>query len=194
MFGLIFFAIAIGLCIVLKVVVFIMKAALEGYHIFAALATFVLVMVIAFVVVIFVEPTQVEENEPKQQTHISSSVDTETDEEHEFDGSSKYSPYVMWVDDFIKEIETDFNAAKAKYDGKWVSLIGVVKEEITGGSVCGYSLGPLSEELDNGMRFVFWCADGPYSNMDSIIQCFRGVVLEVSKDTTYIHVGEKVSS
>ena len=97
-------------------------------------------------------------------------------------GSSKNNPYVLTVTELVKEIETDINTAKAKYNGKWVKITGEITDTSSGGGIYGYYLyGKRITTGYSGLRIICWCDNGPYSG--SVLgdtQTFLGQIREIT--------------
>lgn len=97
-------------------------------------------------------------------------------------GSTKEKPLVITTDELAKEIEADIDAAKAKYNGKWIQITGKISDTSDGGVVYGYYIyGESSTTGYRGLKIICWCEDGPYSgSVMGDTKTFLGQILEVS--------------
>jgi hypothetical protein len=71
-------------------------------------------------------------------------------------GSRSKYPLVVTVEEFVYEINSDIDAAKDKYNGKWIEITGRVTDysRYNGGSMSGYYL--YGEYGKEGLRIVCW--------------------------------------
>lgn len=53
-------------------------------------------------------------------------------------GVNKEHPFVITASQFAEEINTDIDAAKEKYNGKWVKITGEITDTSDGGVAYGY--------------------------------------------------------
>lgn len=97
-------------------------------------------------------------------------------------GSSRSNPIVITVAELANEINSDVEAAKDKYNGKWVRITGEIIDTSDSGTSYGYYLyGKSALTGYSGLRIMCWCGDGPYSgNVIGDTQTFTGKVLEIS--------------
>ena len=101
-------------------------------------------------------------------------------------GSSFGYPFVVTVDEFACEIKADVNAAKDKYDGKWIKITGKVTDysRYSSSSLNGYYLqGKYDKE---GLKIVCWQngeADLQFTKVGCMCTCV-GRVSEISTINT----------
>ena len=111
-------------------------------------------------------------------------------------GESKDNPFVLTAEELADEIMDDIDAAKEKYNDKWVMITGTITDTSDGGIMYGYYLyGQRSTTGYTGLRIMCWCDDGPYSG--SVIgdtQTFIGILREVTTvNVTEIAECERIS-
>jgi len=97
-------------------------------------------------------------------------------------GESKENPFVLTATELAAEIDADIDAAKEKYNGKWMQITGEISDTSDGGIIYGYYVyGESSLTGYRGLRIICWCEDGPYSG--SVLgdtQTFLGQMREVT--------------
>lgn len=83
-------------------------------------------------------------------------------------GSSKNNPYVLTADELVEEIETDIDAAKDKYNGKWVKITGVVTDysRYSSDDLSGYYL--YGNYGKGGLKIVCWQNKGAFKQNEKI--------------------------
>ncbi len=111
-------------------------------------------------------------------------------------GETRDNPFVLTADELATEILNDIDAAKEKYNDKWVQITGTITDTSDGGIMYGYYLyGQNSTAGYTGLRIMCWCEDGPYSG--SVIgdtQTFIGLLREVTTvNVTEIAECERIS-
>ena len=111
-------------------------------------------------------------------------------------GGSKDNPFVLTADELADEIMDDIDAAKEKYNDKWVMITGTITDTSDGGIMYGYYLyGERATTGYTGLRIMCWCDDGPYSG--SVIgdtQTFVGILREITTvNVTEIAECERIS-
>lgn len=83
-------------------------------------------------------------------------------------GSAKENPFVLTADELAAEINADIDAAKAKYNGKWVKITGTVTDysRYSADDLSGYYLyGNYGVE---GLRIVCWQNKGAWKQNEKI--------------------------
>ncbi len=97
-------------------------------------------------------------------------------------GSSKDNPYILTVEELVEEINSDIDAAKAKYNDKWIQITGTISDTSDGGIVYGYYIhGESTLTGYRGLRIICWCEDGPYSgSVMGDTKTFLGQMREVT--------------
>lgn len=97
-------------------------------------------------------------------------------------GESRDNPFILTADELADEISEDIDAAKEKYNDKWVMITGTIQDTSDGGVMYGYYLyGKRSTTGYRGLSIMCWCDDGPYSG--SVIgdtQTFLGKLREIT--------------
>ena len=79
-------------------------------------------------------------------------------------GESRENPFVLTADELASEILEDIDAAKEKYNDKWIMITGTIQDTSDGGIMYGYYLyGKRSTTGYSGLSIMCWCEDGPYS-------------------------------
>ena len=111
-------------------------------------------------------------------------------------GEARDNPFVLTADELATEILDDIDAAKEKYNDKWVQITGTITDTSDGGIMYGYYLyGQSATTGYTGLRIMCWCEDGPYSG--SVIgdtQTFIGLLREVTTvNVTEIAECERIS-
>lgn len=119
---------------------------------------------------------------------VSDEVELGTDKEH---------PYILTAEQLASEIEQDIDAAKEKYNDKWVQITGEITDMSdfgrkvdgqsatttdNGWTMCGYYIyGQRSTTGYTGLRIICWCNDVPYSEDPMGDTCtFLGQLREVT--------------
>ena len=97
-------------------------------------------------------------------------------------GSSSKYPFVVTVESFAKEIKKDVDAAKEKYNGKWVEITGKVTDysRYNDSSLSGYYL--YGKHGKEGLKIVCWQnkgADLQFTKVGHMCTC-TGVVREIT--------------
>ena len=179
-----------SLCALVNLVVFLIKKACkkDTRKVKKKLIIALVISVITFGVMYTYDSAGDEDDvqTPENQETISEqSANTESVplySEVEVIGISKDYPIEITAEELVKEMERDLNAAKDKYNGKWVKITGTISDTSDGGIVYGYYLyGQKTTTGYSGIRVMCWCEDGPYSG--SVIgdtQTFVGQVLEIT--------------
>lgn len=67
---------------------------------------------------------------------------------------TKENPGEITVSELVAEISADIDAAKDKYNGKWIKITGKVTQVVDGGIMTGYYL--YGKRGDSGLRIVCW--------------------------------------
>ena len=67
---------------------------------------------------------------------------------------TKANPGIVTVKELVADIDKDIDAAKAKYNGKWIKITGKVTQVVDGGIMTGYYI--YGKRGDNGLRIVCW--------------------------------------
>lgn len=67
---------------------------------------------------------------------------------------TKSNPAKVTVSELVAEINADIDAAKDKYNGKWIKITGKVTQVVDGGIMTGYYL--YGKRGDSGLRIVCW--------------------------------------
>lgn len=111
-------------------------------------------------------------------------------------GETRDNPFVLTADELASEILDDIDAAKEKYNDKWIQITGTITDTSDGGIMYGYYLyGQRSTTGYTGLSIMCWCDDGPYSG--SVIgdtQTFLGLMREVTTvNVTEIAECERIS-
>ena len=83
-------------------------------------------------------------------------------------GSTKEAPIVITVAELVDEIDTDIDAAKEKYNGKWVQITGTVTDysRYSGDDLSGYYL--YGNTDDSGLKIICWQNKGAYKQNEKI--------------------------
>ena len=74
---------------------------------------------------------------------------------------TKSKPGEVSVSTLVSEIKTNTNAAKNKYNGKWIKITGKVTHAYTSAGMTGYYL--YGNRGDSGLRIVCWVDGGIHS-------------------------------
>lgn len=69
-------------------------------------------------------------------------------------GSEKSNPIVVSLEVLVEEINSDTDAAKAKYNDKWIKITGTVKKVYSSGGLNGHYL--YGDRGDSGLRIICW--------------------------------------
>lgn len=72
-------------------------------------------------------------------------------------GANRFSPGIVTVDELVSEIESDIDAAKNKYNGKWIQITGEVLNYYSVAGMTGYYL--HGDRGDEGLRIICWVDD-----------------------------------
>lgn len=94
-------------------------------------------------------------------------------------GFRKTEPGIVTIAEFVADINEDIEAAKTKYNGKWIQITGEVNQAVDGGIMTGYYL--YGERGDSGLRVVCWVDGGIHSG--SVVgntYTFLGQVREIT--------------
>ena len=76
-------------------------------------------------------------------------------------GANRSSPGVVTVEELIAEIETDIDAAKIKYNEKWIQITGEVVDSYSAAGMTGYFL--CGERGGSSLRIICWVdGDSPF--------------------------------
>lgn len=83
-------------------------------------------------------------------------------------GSDRNRPYVITADELAQEIDTDIDAAKKKYNGKWVKITGVVTDysRYSSDDLSGYYL--YGNYGKDGLKIVCWQNKGAFKQNEKI--------------------------
>ena len=97
-------------------------------------------------------------------------------------GDSKDNPIVVTVEEFINEINNDVDAAKLKYNEKWIEITGKVTDysRYNSDSLSGFYL--YGDYGDDKLRVVCWQNKGelkPFERVGDTCTC-TGIVREVT--------------
>ena len=97
-------------------------------------------------------------------------------------GSSSKYPFVVTVEEFANDIRANIDAAKDKYNGKWVEITGRVTDysRYNGSSLSGYYL--YGEYAKEGLKIVCWQNkedSTQFTKVGRMCNC-TGIVREVS--------------
>ena len=94
-------------------------------------------------------------------------------------GIIKSNPIIVSVDEFVKEINADISAAKEKYNGKYIKIIGDVKQIVDGGIMTGYYI--FGTRGDSGLRIVCWKDGDPEKGVtEGNTYTFLGKIREIT--------------
>ena len=124
--------------------------------------------------------TPTEETQPPVVEHPTSSPPAVTEEPIKEPGSSRSAPIVVTVSQFANEIKTNVDAAKTKYNGKWLQITGKV---LSAHNVAGMTSFYLhGERGGSGLRIVCWVNKEVLKPFDyrGEVHTFIGQVREVT--------------
>jgi hypothetical protein len=94
-------------------------------------------------------------------------------------GESSANPIVISVDELVSEINTDIDAAKAKYNGKWVEITGKITFVSDSAGMTGYYL--HGEKGEEGLKITCWVYDENAVNLSvGDTATFLGAMREVT--------------
>lgn len=88
------------------------------------------------------------------------------------------NPYIITAQELAKEINSDIDAAKEKYNGKWVKITGKITDFSDGGIIYGYYL--YGKKGASGLRIVCWCDNQHKGSMIGSTYTFVGQLREVT--------------
>ncbi len=96
-------------------------------------------------------------------------------------GFIKDNPIVIAADTLVEEIKTDINAAKAKYDGKYIKVTAEIKQAVSGGTITKYYI--YGKQEDTGLRIVCWQEGAPQENIrEGRTYSFLGRIRGISEE------------
>ena len=119
--------------------------------------------------------TKVEATKPSDTTE-------DTEQTQGEPGDSKDNPIVVTVEEFVNEINNDVDAAKLKYNEKWIEITGKVTDysRYNSDSLSGFYL--YGDYGDDKLRVVCWQNKGelkPFEKIGDTCTC-TGIVREVT--------------
>lgn len=108
---------------------------------------------------------------------------TTTTNEEAAPGGSRTNPIVVTVSQLANEINSNTDAAKEKYNNKYVQVTGEITQVVDGGSMMGYYL--YGQRGVSGLRIVCWKnGDIDKVGMRGKTRTFLGQMREVSTVNT----------
>lgn len=154
--------------------VFLIKKLLrkDTHKITRKLIISVIISVLLFVVIMMYVPSEEVQSSETAATNTTETSEEALDLSSEVTqdnetvrlGETKDNPFVLKAEELAAEIEQDIDAAKEKYNNKWVKITGTISDTSDGGIMYGYYLyGKKSTSGYTGLRIMCWCEDGPYS-------------------------------
>ena len=126
--------------------------------------------------------------EPAQESEVEADPELETEttieetQEIEIEiplGETKDNPIVITADTLVKEINSNIDSAKAKYNGKWIQITGSIVNHYTVAGMTGYYL--YGDRGTSGLRIICWCDGDPYKDAtQGNTYTFLGIMREVT--------------
>lgn len=119
--------------------------------------------------------------EAKNEEAIKAAEEEKRKQQEEYEntpGNTSKKPIVVTINKFVNEIVEDIEAAKEKYNGKWIQITGTVKDISDAGDMIGYYI--YGAKGVPGLKITCWVYNEKLvANIDQEVT-FKGIVREVS--------------